>query len=120
MPKKTVLIIDDDIDILSLLQRALEAEGYHVLSSIIADNLPIPQPPQPDLILLDVMLSGGENGLEICKKLKQQSRTQHIPVILISAHASLKIMASGQADGWLAKPFDLDTLFDVIETHLVA
>jgi len=120
MPPKTVLVIDDDAAILNILQRVLEDEGYQALTSVTADGFPAPQPPLPDLILLDVMLAGGENGLEVCRKLKQQTRTQHIPVVLMSANASLEMMGREEANGWLDKPFDLDSLFHILGICLAA
>lgn len=119
MSSKLILIIDDDTDILDLLRGILEAEGYHTVTSVVADGLPTAEAPQPDIILLDVMLSGGENGLEVCQKLKQQVRTQHIPIVLMSAHTSLRTMAAGLANACLSKPFDLDTLYHVVEEQLV-
>ena len=116
-PTKLILIIDDDADILNILQGVLEAEGYQIVTSVVANGLPPPEL-HPDLILLDVMLSGNENGLEVCQKLKQQVRTQRIPVVLMSAHASLKTMATGLADACLTKPFDLDTLYYIVEAQL--
>ena len=86
--KKRILVVDDSQPILDVMSLALEAEGYEVTTSLtgacfwhMGNNL-------PDLILLDVLLSG-EDGGEICQHLKSAERTRHIPLILISAHAGL-------------------------------
>ena len=72
----------------------------------------------PDLILLDILLSG-EDGGAICRRLKSDEKTRHIPVILLSAHAGLKdTMSSCGADDFLAKPFRVTELREIVKKYL--
>jgi DNA-binding response OmpR family regulator len=67
---------------------------------------------------LDVLLSG-EDGRELCKKLKIDKRTACIPVIMLSAHSDAnKIADVSGADAFLEKPFDVDALLDLVKHYL--
>lgn len=117
---KKILVVDDDLGILEALQAMLQEEGYVV---IVADNGSyvenLSAPDLPDLILLDILLSG-KDGRIITSKLKNQVNTCHIPIILLSAHPNLQRDAqSCGADDFVAKPFDIDVLLTKIEQHLV-
>ena len=115
--KKTILVADDNEEILEVIQIVLEDEGYTVQTSLDGACFRHMQGNLPNLILLDVLLSG-EDGREICQQLKKDSRTRNIPVILISAHskASEAAQMSG-ADEFLRKPFDLDVLVDLVKRY---
>jgi CheY-like chemotaxis protein len=77
-------------------------------------------PPFPDVILLDVLLSG-EDGREICRKLKADPQRQHIPVIMLSAHADAsKVADTSGADDFLEKPFDVDALIAIVKKYAMA
>lgn len=108
---KTILVVDDDPDILLVLQAFLEEEGYQVRiaeSGSVVERLP----PQelPDLILLDMLMSGTD-GRDMAKRLKHQEETKQIPVLMISAHPSAEQEARmAGADDFLAKPFEMDVL----------
>ena len=69
----------------------------------------------PDLLLLDIWMSG-EDGRDICKKLKQSELTKNIPVIMVSASKDIKesALAAG-ADDFLAKPFEMNELLGKIK-----
>ena len=110
---KKILVVDDDPDILDAIQFALEDEGYTVTTSEkgeYAESLRDGNGGLPDLIILDVLLSG-KDGRLICKKLKGQEETRHIPIIMISAHpgADRSVREVG-ADDFLAKPFEVEAL----------
>ena len=109
--RKKILVVDDEPDILEFLQVILEEEGYLVLTSQKAEYLEqLHNGGLPDLILLDVLLSG-KDGREIVKYLKSQEETRDIPVIMFSAHPSAEETArAAGADDFLAKPFDIDVL----------
>lgn len=115
---KNILVIDDDRDILESLKIMLTFHGYKVETlSKGAEAFHVKDP--PGLILLDVWLSG-ENGVDICKRLKSDSSTADIPVILVSASKDLdKTAQEAMADGYLEKPFDMKNLLNIIEKHLV-
>jgi CheY-like chemotaxis protein len=114
---KRILIVDDSQAILDVMSLALLAEGYEVSTSLTSVPLRHMEGNLPDLILLDVLLSG-EDGGEICQRLKSDERTRHIPVILISAHASLQGTAARcGADGFLVKPFHLNDLRETVNRY---
>src|SRR6516165_4336848 len=103
---KKILVVDDDPDILDAVQIVLEFAGYEVKTTEkgeYAENLRDTNGGFPNLIILDVLLSG-KDGRLICQKLKSQHDTKHIPIIMISAHpnATQSVAAVG-ADDFLAK-----------------
>ena len=118
---KNILVVDDDPDILDALQFTLEDAGYAVVTSLkgdYAENLRDGNGGLPDLIILDVLLSG-KDGRLICRKLKSQDETRHIPIIMISAHPGAReSVKEVGADDFLAKPFDVDALLARIAHHL--
>lgn len=117
---KKILVVDDDPDILDALQLMLEDAGYEVTTSEkgdYAENLRDTNGGLPDVIILDVLLSG-KDGRLICQKLKGQDETRHIPIIMISAHPNARqsVTAVG-ADDFVAKPFDMDELLAKIAKY---
>ena len=102
--QKKILVVDDESDILEFLQVILEEEGYLVATTDKGEYVEkLRNGSFPDLILLDVLLSG-KDGRDIVKQLKRQKETKHIPVIMFSAHPSAEeaVRACG-ADDFLAK-----------------
>ena len=72
----------------------------------------------PDLVLLDINV-GSEDGREMCRGIKEQSKFHHIPVILFSANTeALKVNADAGADAGIEKPFDLNNLVELIDKYL--
>lgn len=117
--KRKILVIDDNPHILEAIELVLDTEGYTVKtvtkSEGVEDEI---HTYQPDLILLDLLLSG-RNGEEITKILKSDSSTKNIPIIIISAHPTAeKTAKSAGADGFIAKPFDISDLLSQIEKLL--
>lgn len=116
-----ILAVDDDPDILDALRFTLEDAGYDVTTTEkgeYAENLRDTNGGLPDVIILDVLLSG-KDGRLICQKLKSREDTRHIPIIMISAHPNAKqsVKAVG-ADDFLAKPFDIDELLTKVAQYL--
>ena len=117
--EKTVLVIDDDPDILDALQMTLESAGYTTfISQDAEETLPKARECHPDLIILDMLLSGYD-GQVIAQQLKRADQTKSIPVLMISAHpdAQRRAEAAG-ANAFLAKPFDIGDLLDTVESLL--
>ncbi|GAC1427286.1 MAG: hypothetical protein PVS3B3_14780 [Ktedonobacteraceae bacterium] len=117
--QKKILVVDDDVDILDFLQVILEEEGYIVMTTSKGEYLEqLHNGGLPNLILLDVFLSG-KDGRHIVKQLKSQAETKCIPVIMFSAHPSAEetARASG-ADDFLAKPFEIDDLVAKVKNHV--
>ena len=119
--KKYILVVDDDPDILDAIRDTLEDAGYEVKTTEKgedAENLNNISGELPALIILDVLLSGMD-GRVICKKLKKQKKTKHIPIIIISAHPSAGLSSTeAGADEFIAKPFDVDFLLEKIAQYL--
>ncbi|GLV58414.1 hypothetical protein KDH_52470 [Dictyobacter sp. S3.2.2.5] len=99
-----ILVVDDDEGIVEVVQIVLEGEGYVVRTATNKDDLQNIADDLPDLILLDVLLSG-DDGREICRKLKGDEATKHIPVIMLSAHSDAsKVADAGGADDFWRSP----------------
>ena len=116
---KKVLIVDDDPDILEAVQMILDSEGYDTNVTLDGhEAFTKAKHYNPDLIVLDYLLSGIDGG-EICKKLKSNKETQNIPVVMISAHPPAKEIAiQSGAVGFIPKPFSLDFLLEEINKHV--
>jgi DNA-binding response OmpR family regulator len=115
---KKIMIVDDDPGIRDILKIIFERGGYEVC--LEADGKFIFQKdyPLPDIFLLDRYLSGMD-GVDICRYLKSQEYSKHVPVIIISASPDLAHTAvKAGADGFIEKPFDLKNLLQVIEKHV--
>jgi len=115
---KKVLAVDDDEDILEALQLCLESNGYE--AAIITkgeETYKTVDEFKPDLILLDVLLSG-RDGRTICRKLKDQETTKHIPIIMLSAHPeAAKTIHEYGADEFMPKPFDVHKLLVEVQKY---
>jgi DNA-binding response OmpR family regulator len=113
-----ILIIDDDLGILDAIKAILEFSGHQV--QIIDKPIEIVKQTYeylPDLILLDLLLSG-KDGRMIAKQLKGDFKTGKIPIIMLSAHPTAASAAKeAGADGFLAKPFDMNVLISLVEKH---
>lgn len=115
--QKTIFIVEDNAGVADALVLLLVEEGYHVdlWGQGTEVNL---QPPFPDLILLDLLL-GGMNGQTICRQIKGQETTRHIPVILMSANKDIpRIAKEVGADDWIMKPFELWNLLALLDASI--
>jgi two-component system phosphate regulon response regulator PhoB len=106
--KANILVVDDEDDILELLQYNLTREGYHV-SGVTSgeEGLKLIRQSLPDLAILDLMLPGVD-GFEVCRLIKGDPRTQHIPVIMLTAKGEETDVVAGLelgADDYITKPF---------------
>ena len=113
-----ILVVDEDQSILDSMEIALDLQGYEVetttkgeetFSKIKSFN--------PDLILMDVYLSGMD-GREICKQIKEDDKTKHIPVIIFSANRSMKeVFKESGANDFIGKPFNMDELYEKVKNQ---
>ncbi|MCF8111181.1 MAG: response regulator transcription factor [Desulfobacteraceae bacterium] len=105
---KTILVIEDDFDILNLVTWHLQSEGYRTLKSTDGKKgLESAIHDRPDLIVLDLMLPGMD-GLEVCKTMKRNQTTADIPVIMLTAKSEEVDRIVGfelGADDYMVKPF---------------
>lgn len=106
--KEHILIVEDEEDILELLRYNLTKEGFRVTGVTSGEEaLRTARNLLPDLILLDLMLPGVD-GLEICRRLREDSRTRHIPVVMVTAKGEEVDIVTGLelgADDYITKPF---------------
>lgn len=114
---KKVMLVDDDPGILDAVSIMLEYEGYDVRSIANGAELMTMEVDLPDVILLDIWMSGID-GRDICKHLKRNKSTSNVPIVLISASKDIEISAMNSgADDFLAKPFEMHDLIGKIEKH---
>jgi DNA-binding response OmpR family regulator len=108
---KKVVLVDDDPDILEAIQAMLEDEGYLVVTTDRGEEVEaISLSERPDLIVLDMLLSG-KDGREIARQLKSQEGTRDIPILMLSAHPrAAKEAQTFEVNDFLAKPFEMDDL----------
>lgn len=108
MTKEKILAVDDESDILGVIRFNLEREGYRVTTTESGETaLKLIPELMPDLILLDLMLPGID-GLGVCRKIRADSKTAHIPVIMLTAKSEESDMIVGLemgADDYISKPF---------------
>jgi two-component system phosphate regulon response regulator PhoB len=108
MATERILVVDDEEDLLELVRYNLSKEGYHV-QCVASGELAIQAATTqlPDLILLDLMLPVVD-GLDVCKSLKSNPKTQHIPIMMVTAKTAEADVVSGLelgADDYITKPF---------------
>ena len=116
-----ILIVDDTPASLSLLASVLEPHGYEVLTASHGkDALHIAPRALPDLILLDVMMPG-HDGFAVCRMLKREPETAHIPVIFITSRLETENVLKGFRVGavdYIGKPYQAEEVATRVATHL--
>jgi CheY-like chemotaxis protein len=111
--QKKILIIDHDQDTVDILLYLFGDLGYAVTGFILIDIFTVLLI-MPDLILMDTWLPGNIEGA-ICRQLKTDYRTQHIPIVLLSTQANIPDIANHcLADGYVGKPFELEHICKVV------
>lgn len=117
--QKTIVVADDDQAIVEVMKIVLEQYGYSVVS--ITNGACIIQEVEktmPALIFLDVWLSGYD-GSEITKKIKNNEKTKHIPIVIISANNNTqRIAQEAGADAFMTKPFDINDITAVVKQYI--
>jgi len=108
-----ILVLDDDPDICTMLKMVLEYHGYAAeeadgeekAKQVIAAK-------KVDLIIMDMLLSGAD-GTDICRRLKQDTQTLSIPILMFSAHPNAqKVCMEAGADDFIAKPFEMNDIMN--------
>jgi two-component system phosphate regulon response regulator PhoB len=108
MPRETILVVDDEEDILELVRYNLAKEGYRVEGATSGEEaLRRATTELPNLLVLDLMLPG-VGGLDVCRTLKANPKTQHIPIVMLTAKGEEADVVTGLelgADDYITKPF---------------
>lgn len=108
MPKENILIVDDEEDVLELVRYNLDKNGYRIETATTGEEaLTKARAKLPDLIILDLMLPGID-GLEVCRQLKIDTKTNNIPIIMLTAKGEETDIVTGLelgADDYVTKPF---------------
>ena len=119
---KRVLIVEDQADIRKLIRMTLEFEDYEIHEAADgAFGLRMALAVKPDLVLLDVMMPGEMDGLQVCQRLKSDPATRGMKIVLLTARGQARDRESGEAAGaneYLVKPFSPLQLIDTIERLL--
>jgi len=121
MIRPTVLLVEDEPAQRELLAYNLEAEGFDVITADNGDDgLILVDENDPDLIVLDWMMPQ-LSGIEVCRRLKSNSKTRQIPVIMLSARAEevdrVRGLETG-ADDYVVKPYSVIELMARVKAHL--
>jgi CheY-like chemotaxis protein len=120
---KKILIVEDQPDIRKLIRMTLEFEDYEIHEAADgAFGLRMASAVGPDLMLLDVMMPGELDGLQVCQRIKSDPKLKHIKVVLLTARGQARDREAGQqagADDYLVKPFSPLQLIETID-RLVA
>ncbi|MDO8581037.1 MAG: response regulator transcription factor [Candidatus Omnitrophota bacterium] len=114
---KHILLVDDDLSIVNMLRLLLETRGYQVDVATSGQEALLRITPQTDLILLDIVLPDQE-GFDVCRQLRQNQKTSHIPIIMLSARMLSQDVIEGLylgADDYLTKPVEYEELIARME-----
>ena len=119
---KQILIVDDQSEVRELVSVTLEVEPYDILQAENGQQaLDMAASHIPDLILLDVMMPDGMNGLEVCRRIKENPALRDIPVIMLTARGQEVDVEEGYAAGadeYFTKPFSPLELITKVEQFL--
>ncbi|MGP1309521.1 MAG: response regulator [Phycisphaerales bacterium] len=119
--KSTILVVDDERDLVELLTVNLEAAGYTVLGAHSGDQgLQMASEHLPDLVILDLMMPG-LSGTEVARRLRANPRTSRLPIMMLTARAAEADQIVGLsvgADDYITKPFSVKVLLARVEAIL--
>ncbi len=119
--KTKILVVEDEIDIKNLIVYALENKGYDLISTDDGEKaIKLVKENKPNIIILDWMLPS-VSGLEVCRTIRRDETTQHIPIIMLTAKSTEndKILGlDSGADDYITKPFSTNELFSRVKAIL--
>lgn len=121
MSKKTILVVDDEQDLLDLIEYNLRKEGFDVLKAENGeDGIQMTKERNPDLVLLDIMMPKMD-GIEVCDLMKKDPKLKHIPIIFLTARGDEKTEVEGLnkgGDDYITKPISTTKLISRIKAVL--
>src|SRR5262245_49791392 len=121
MKRGRILVVDDEPDLLELVKHHLQREHYEVTTALDGEvALAQARRNPPDLVVLDLMLPGID-GLEVCRRLRADPRTMHVPIVMLTAkgeETDAVIGLSQGADDYVRKPFGSKELLARIAARL--
>jgi len=113
MSKGRILVVEDDPDLANMLYIYFDSQGYEVTTAARGgEALELCRTKQPNLVILDIMLPDID-GYEVCKQLRQNLRTSHIPILFLTQKDERSDKIAGLklgADDYITKPFDIEEL----------
>jgi len=119
---KTILVIEDNLEIRENISEILELEGFKVIVAMDGKTgLDVATQELPDIILCDIMMPGLD-GYGVLKAIKSNLETKYIPFIYVTASAEkseVRLAMDMGADGYVRKPFDTDELLDAINKFAI-
>jgi two-component system alkaline phosphatase synthesis response regulator PhoP len=127
MTKKTILVIDDDIDLVEIIRVNLENEGFTVIDAQTGERgKALAREQRPALILLDVMMGKVDEGFQVAYELRGDQATKDIPILMLTAVADRTGFGFDPArdreflpvDEFLEKPVSPGKLVDMVRKHL--
>ena len=111
-----VLVLDDDPDIGTMIRAMLKLRGYDVVVTENAQEMFNSLSQGPVHLILSDMLLSGDDGTDICTRLKADPATSDIPVIMFSAHPNAReLCIKAGADAFIGKPFDIQELYATVD-----
>jgi len=121
LSKQTILVVDDEQDLLDLIEYNLKKEGFDVLKAENGQQgIDIAKENKPDLVLLDIMMPKMD-GLTVCEKIRKNNNTSSIPIIFLTARGDEKTEIEGLnlgADDYITKPISTTKLISRIKAVL--
>ena len=127
MSRKTILVIDDDIDLVEIIRVTLENEGFDVIDAQNGKRgLAMAREKNPDLVLLDVMMGQVDEGFQVAYEMKGDAATQDIPILMLTAVADQTGFGFNPSkdkdflpvNEFLEKPISPRKLVDMVRKHL--
>jgi len=117
---KKILIVDDQLEVRELVQVTLEIGDYQILAAENGQQaLDVAHAERPDIILLDIMMPGSNvDGLEVCRRLKNNPETANTTIVMLSAKGQESDIEAGRAagaDDYFTKPFSPIALIEKVE-----
>jgi CheY-like chemotaxis protein len=127
MPDRTILVVDDDIDLVEIIRVTLENQGYRVIDAQTGERgLELARTDAPDLIVLDVMMGAIDEGFQVAYQLRSDATTRDIPILMLTAVGERTGFAFDPdrdqdflpVDEFLEKPVSPRRLVDLVRKHL--